>query len=175
MAKSSSEGDTLVSACLNRRSRVHGTLSLICKLLVLIFAFSMVSNAQIANNDAKLAGCYETTSLTWNPRPDVEIAFIPRKFQLMDKVYDSRSPRILRVHDLGPSPNRWEFLWIWTGRSDEQSLRITLSHGLGGFRGTLHRSKDGSLRGRLKEYCDGRCEWKRETALILARKVACPN
>lgn len=175
MAKSSSVGRSLLSADLNRRSRLHSTPSLMCEFLVLVFAFSMVSHAQIADNDAKLAGCYETTSLIWNPTPDQEITSIPRKFQLTDKVYDPRRSRMLRIHDSGPTPSPWESIWSWVARSDEQSLRISLSHGLGGFKGTLHRSKDGSLRGRLKEYCDGRCEWKRETAVILARKVACPN
>jgi hypothetical protein len=106
-------------------------------------------------------GCYEVVSLSWNP-PDETIRLVPPRFEL------TANKRVL------PLPSKTgEIPWgSWTADSDK--LKITFGH-LGGFRGTLKRSASAEFEGKLKEYCDSRCEWKKRVGKIRIRKITCLN
>jgi hypothetical protein len=55
-------------------------------------------------------------------------------------------------------------------------MQIKISFGsLGGFRGTLRPVAAGEFTGKLKEYCDNRCAWKKREGKIRIRKVDCVN
>jgi hypothetical protein len=45
----------------------------------------------------------------------------------------------------------------------------------GGFRGTLKQSQPGEFVGKVKEWCDSRCEWKRQVATIRIQKIDCTD
>ena len=121
-----------------------------------------------------LVGCFEVTSLKWTPAVEDKINSPLERFELSSEPVRDASSETgpFRVHTLARS-NPWESLWIWRPSIDREGARITLSHGLGGFRGSLYLTKTGELIGKLKEYCDYRCEWKRETVHIHARRIPC--
>ena len=121
-----------------------------------------------------LVGCYEVTSLKWTPPAEDPIKSPLERFELSSEPDRSTTGQHgpFRVHSLTRN-DPWERLWNWRPSADGQNLRINLSHGLGGFRGAFHVDSNGELVGKVKEYCDHRCDWKRQTAHIRARKIPC--
>jgi len=118
-----------------------------------------------------LAGCYKVALLSWSP-PDSTINSIPTRFELLSL------PRIpgattFGIRSLGVEAGRdpSENLWSWRPRG-KGKLEIVWSHGLGGFRGVLKRSGS-ELVGRMKEYCDSRCDYKIRTGNLHLAKVNC--
>jgi hypothetical protein len=75
------------------------------------------------------------------------------------------------MRSLPSSDKFYERLWAWEPRG--RRVWISWSMGLGGFRGTLKPSRTGELVGKLKEWCDFRCEWKKRTGAIQIRKIDC--
>src|SRR4051794_30782607 len=61
------------------------------------------------------------------------------------------------------------------GYGDRKAILCWLSWGtgLGGFRGTLKQSRTGDFAGKVKEWCDSRCGWKRRVATIRIQKTPC--
>jgi len=66
-----------------------------------------------------------------------------------------------------------ENLWIWQAKGDR--LWLSWGTGFGGFRGTLNQSGSGEFVGKVKEWCDSHCEWKRRVGTIRIRKTDCQN
>jgi hypothetical protein len=118
----------------------------------------------------RFAGCYEVKSLVWNP-PDETIRLIPRQFQLLNKTWDDRSQIVFKMKSLPSSGNLMENLWAWAPKGNR--VWISWSTGFGGFKGTLKPSRPDELVGKLKEWCDSRCGWKKRTGQILALKIDC--
>lgn len=118
---------------------------------------------------AELAGCYEVRELNWNP-PDNRINLIPPRFRLSTNRtqpgHDVFSIESVPVND---SPLARFSFWI----PGDNELRISFGTGFGGFRGTLKPSSTGELEGKLKEWCDNRCEWKKRVGTIHARRIEC--
>ena len=122
------------------------------------------------SSDVPFAGCYEVVSLAWSP-PDETIKFIPKRFQLF---YETAQPArtILSVRAVPFSlSDPFDKLWTWKPKGNE--LWISWGTGFGGFRGTLKPSSGGELVGKLKEWCDARCGWKKRVGKIRVRKIDC--
>jgi len=104
-------------------------------------------------------GCYDVTSLYWKP-PDDSIKLVPPRFELTTN------------GDIHPLPHKLgDVRWgSWKAKDNKLKMNFGL---LGGFRGTLKRSGSGEFAGKLKEYCDYRCEWKTRVGSIRIRKVTC--
>ena len=119
----------------------------------------------------QFAGCYEVTSLSWDP-PDNKIKLIPNRFELLNTPVRNNE---FKIHSLraGPYESQFEKRWSWSPKG-KNKLKISWSTGLGGFYGTLHKSSNGDLAGTLKEWCDSRCGWKKETGDFHIRRTACP-
>lgn len=116
-----------------------------------------------------LLGCYQVVSLDWSP-PDETIRLMPNKFQLLGKEAEFHGHAIFGVRSLPIKPNIMDRSWAWEPRGDQ--FWISFSTGFGGFRGTLRPSSANEFVGKLKEWCDFRCETKR-VGKIRVRRVAC--
>jgi hypothetical protein len=122
-----------------------------------------------------LAGCYRVAFLSWSPS-DADIKLIPPQFELLNV------PRVpgsayFNIRSLGVKSERdpWEAFWSWRPKSTDK-LEINWGTGLGGFRGTLKRSGNGELVGKIKEYCDSHCEYVRRIGSLHVQKIGCgPN
>jgi len=114
---------------------------------------------QRGSTDLPFGGCYEVTSLSWYP-PDDSIRLVPPRFELTSD------------NHVRPLPSKGSEIpwgsWMHKGRKLKVSFGL-----LGGFRGTLKPSKSGELVGKLKEWCDSRCEWKKRVAQIRIRRTDC--
>jgi hypothetical protein len=117
----------------------------------------------------RFAGCYEVKSLVWNP-PNETIKLIPRQFQLLNETWD-RSQIVFKMKSLPSSRDLMENLWAWAPKGNR--VWISWSTGFGGFKGTLNPSRPDELVGKLKEWCDSRCGWKKRTGAIRALKIDC--
>jgi hypothetical protein len=121
------------------------------------------------------AGCYEVRSLSWSPQPEETIALIPKQFQLLRAPTPSSKFFGMRSMGAGAGRNPLENGWAWRPRGGD-GLEIIWSTGFGGFRGTLKKSAGDDLAGRVKEWCDSRCGWKKETGSIRVHRIVCdPN
>ncbi len=120
------------------------------------------------------SGCYEVQTLTWSP-PDDRIRLIPSRFELsVDRTQPGHD--IFVIHNIPASPDNStdsivERSRFWIPKRNE----VLLSFGnMGGFRGTL-KPTNGDFVGKLKEWCDSRCEWKKRVGTIRVRKIDCPQ
>lgn len=135
----------------------HGLLVF---FLPFVLCFSRCAYGQQSHpSDLQFAGCYEVTSLSWNP-PDSSIRAIPPRFKLTSE------------HHVLPMPSKaGEASW---GSWEDSGGNLKLSFGfLGGFRGSLKPSDAREFRGKLKEHCDNRCEWRKRVGKIRVRNIAC--
>jgi len=141
-------------------------------LLVTLCCLSAACGQSGLSADAPLVGCYEVVSLDWSP-PDVTIRLIPMRFQLLNEPikygtkiwgFEVKSFPV----SLG---NMIEGSWQWKPRGNR--VWISWGTGFGGFRGTLKPSSTGEFVGKLKEWCDHRCGWKKRVGTIRVRKIQC--
>jgi hypothetical protein len=139
---------------------------------LLVLALSNLLHGQM-ENAARFAGCYQVTSLSWSP-PDERIRSIPQQFELLMARTPGGTNFGIRSLNAGADPNAnpWEGSWSWQPKGKDK-LGIVWGGGFGDFRGTLKRSDEGELVGKLNEYCDYRCEWKRRTGSLHLKKIAC--
>jgi hypothetical protein len=134
--------------------------------VLLVIAFT---NAQALDHDAShFAGCYEVKSLTWSPLAN-DIKVIPTRVKLLNT---PRGDGVFEMRSFGDNSNRNENFWWWRPESTGR-VKVDWSSGLGGIRGTLKRSKNGDLKGKIKEWCDSRCGWKRRTGDLLLHPIVC--
>ncbi len=114
-------------------------------------------------------GCYEVVSLAWSP-PDETIRLIPKRFKLLVGA-PFRGYNVLRIQ---PIPNDG-FPRVWWWKPKGKRLWVSWGTGFGGFRGTVKPSDNGELVGKLKEWCDARCGWKKRVGKIRIRRIDCPE
>lgn len=129
----------------------------------LVFLLCSVVSAQCQQahpTSSRFEGCYEVTSLSWHPA-DERINLIPARFEL---THDNR---------IQPLPSKTEDLQQGSWEPDGSNLRISFGAGWGGFRGSLKPSVADQFSGRLKEWCDSRCEWQKRVGYIRIRKIEC--
>jgi hypothetical protein len=141
-----------------------------CRYVIFVLLAAALSHAQDpGHSSARFAGCYQVTSLTWSPDGS-DIRLIPKEFELLN---DSRGNGAFRMRGLPiAEKNSIERAWWWMPKSANK-VRIDWSSGLGGIHGTLKRSKTGGLAGKIKEWCDSRCGWKKRTGRIRVEPIAC--
>ena len=140
-------------------------------LLIAICGVLPASSQSAPPAKVQFAGCYEVRTLTWNP-PDHSIRSIPSHFQLST---DRAQPghEIFEVHSVPPGPgNSIVESWFWRPKRNE--VLVSFGDGMGSFRGTLKPS-NGDLVGKLKEWCDARCEWKKRVGTLRVGKIECPK
>src|SRR5947207_15622353 len=118
------------------------------------------------------AGCYQVTSQKWHPINE-DASPIPGRFQLRSAPSDKRSTDIFQMRSIPLTNNLAENAWIWQPRGNR--LWISWGTGLGGFRGTLTQYSTGEFVGKIKEWCDSHCEWKRRVAKIRIQRTDCPE
>lgn len=150
----------------------------IMRCLIIIVVSSALGFSQLSSGgSAGFAGCYEVVSLTWKP-PDDSIRSVPQRFRLIGDKDLANGDRAFEVthfeNHVRSERNRLEGRWGWWKPRNEKQIHIDFSGGLAGFRGTLKFSKDGDLAGKIREWCDSRCEWKKRTGILRVRRVACP-
>lgn len=115
------------------------------------------------------AGCYEIVFQRWHPGNE-DASPIPGRFELRNEQADKRSTDLFQMRGIPPGRNDWERLWLWQPKND--GVWVSWGRGLGGFRGTLKRDH-GELVGHIKEWCDSRCQRKKQMGEIRIRKTPC--
>lgn len=120
--------------------------------------------------DLQFAGCYQIISEKWHPMNE-DASPIPSRFQLRMVPTDKRSKTIFQMRRIPAGDSPLENLWIWQAKGDR--LWLSWGTGFGGFRGTLHRSGSAEFVGKIKEWCDSHCEWKRRVGTIRIQKTDC--
>jgi len=119
-----------------------------------------------------LAGCYEVASLAWDP-PNEAIKVIPQRLEL--QLRNDPKWKTFAIRSLVPRERddfKPETFWSWKPKGDNK-IGISFGTGMGGFRGDLGKSKNGDLTGRVTEWCDSRCGYKKTIGTIHLRKVRC--
>lgn len=116
------------------------------------------------------AGCYEIVSEKWHPVDEDLGPPIPDRFELRSEPAN-KSADIFRMRRINASDNLNEGAWVWQPKGSH--LWLSWGTGLGGFRGTLTRSRDGEFVGKVKEWCDNHCEWRIRVGRIRIRKTEC--
>lgn len=145
--------------------RLTGAVLLLLTTTDVSFGQSPVRNLDL------FEGCYEVASLSWKP-PGKEIKLIPKRFQLL------RTPKagseFFGIRDL-ESETGLIRLSGWKPKGLKR-MEIHWNGVLGGFRGTLKKDVTGNLEGKVKEWCDYRCEGGRITGEMQVHPIACaPN
>ena len=120
--------------------------------------------------DVPFAGCYRIVSQRWRPMNE-DASPIPGRFQLLSEATAEPNKGIFAMRSIPASNNVMEKQWVWQPKGDR--LWMSWGRGLGGFRGTLKQSGGGEFVGKIKEWCDSRCEWKRSIATIRIQKIDC--
>ncbi len=138
---------------------------------VIVLCCSITLHGQTQTSaGVQFAGCYEIVSQKWHPGNE-DASPIPSRFELRNEQADKRSADFFQMRGIPPGRNDWERLWLWRPKSD--GVWVSWGRGLGGFRGTLKQHRNGELVGQIKEWCDSRCEWKKQVAEIRIRKAQC--
>jgi len=139
-------------------------------LFAIVLCSSIALHGQTHTSGVPFAGCYEIVSQKWHPGNE-DASPIPKRFELRSEQADKRSSDRFQMRTIPPGRDDWDSLWVWRPTSD--GVWVSWGSGLGGFRGTLKDYGDGELVGQIKEWCDSRCEWKKQVAKIRIRKTQC--
>ena len=135
-----------------------------------ILLLSLIASASGQNRNVDLfAGCYEVTDLSWTP-PDQYIKVIPKHLELLNIPVVYRNWFAMR--NLEAEQNLVEKLSSWKPESQER-VTVIWGTGFGGFRGTLRKAGDHTLSGKIKEWCDSRCNWTKRTGTIQLNRISC--
>src|SRR5215467_2204091 len=137
--------------------------------IALCFPIQMYGQSQ-SSAYVSFAGCYRIVSQTWQPKSE-DIKLIPDRFQLQSKSVFEPGRGMFAVRSVPATDNLNENLWIWQPKRN--SFWISWGTGFGGFRGTFKQSSNGEFLGRVREWCDSRCEWKRRTGTLRIQRMAC--
>ena len=139
-------------------------------LVIVLFCSIPLHGQTQTSAGVQFAGCYEIVSQRWHPGNE-DASPIPSRFELRNEQADKRSTDLFQMRGIPPGRNDWERLWLWRPTSD--GVWVSWGRGLGGFRGTLKQDRNGEFVGQIKEWCDSRCEWKKQVAKIRIRKARC--
>jgi hypothetical protein len=153
--------------------RILDNMKRVLATVALCSALSAV--AQIAPNNPRFAGCYEVKILRWSPpledTPTKNL--IPSVLQL-STIRSEPDHDVFDLHSVPVNPHALpERFWFWT--SEGSSVRVSFGTGMGGLRGILKTSSNGELSGKLKQWCDKRCEWKKTEVRMSLRRIDCPK
>lgn len=130
----------------------------------------VATHGQTQPSAVPFAGCYRIISQKWRPVNQDAIP-IPGQFQLGSEPAASPARGIFAMRSVPASGNIMEKLWVWEPRGNR--MWISWGTSFGGFRGTLKRTGNGEFVGKVKEWCDSHCEWKRRTAEIRIQRIDC--
>ncbi len=122
---------------------------------------------------SQFAGCYQVTATRWNPPLEDRPTWPPRRIKLATNApFSSANVFAVASLDSEGNPHDNDFS-NWEPISD--GIKLLLSGGRGGMRGTLHVNKHGDLEGKIKQFCDFRCDFKRETVRLELHRVDCES
>jgi len=116
------------------------------------------------------AGCYQIVSQVWHPMNE-DMVPIPSRFELGRELAPPPHSGFYEMRSVPASGHPSEKLWMWQPEGNQ--LWISWGTDLGGFHGTLKQSASGEFVGKVKEYCNSRCEWKKSVAKITIRQTDC--
>jgi hypothetical protein len=130
--------------------------------LIFLLTIGSFALGQSTKDLALFAGCYEVTSLSTKPA-DHETSLIPKRFQLMTIPQGSGDGFFL-MRSVESETTYGPIFHIrgWKPKSSSK-VEMFWGTGFGGFRGTLKGSGSRHIEGKLKEWCDHRCEYQRRT------------
>ena len=146
-------------------------MSILRILFLVAVCFPLATQGQSqASAQVPFAGCYRIVSQRWHPMNEDAVP-IPDRFQLRSEAAAEPSSGIFAMRSVPANGNAMEKLWVWQPRGSR--LWISWGTGFGGFRGTLKQSQPGEFVGKVEEWCDSHCEWKRRAATIRIQKTDC--
>jgi hypothetical protein len=94
--------------------------------------WTALAHAQRPSASVKqFAGCYEVTSLSWNP-PDNRIKLIPPRFELSMQIFDD-------AYHVQPAPRNapaTAYMRLFSWKPAGHAVKISFNGGLGGWRGS---------------------------------------
>jgi hypothetical protein len=142
------------------------------RIVVLVAVwFPLATQAQSQTSvQVPFTGCYRIVSQRWHPM-DEDAVPIPEGFQLRSEAASEPNAGIFEMRSIPASNNAGDKLWVWQPRGTR--LWISWGTGFGGFREGLKQSQPGEFVGKVNEWCDSRCEWKRRVATVRIRKSEC--
>jgi hypothetical protein len=141
--------------------------------LIFLLTIGSFALGQSTKDLALFAGCYEVTSLSTKPA-DHETSLIPKRFQLMTIPQGSGDGFFL-MRSVESETTYGPIFHIrgWKPKSSSK-VEMFWGTGFGGFRGTLKGSGSRHIEGKLKEWCDHRCEYQRRTVELQIQPIGCP-
>lgn len=140
-------------------------------LLVAVLCCSIDVSAQSQSfTHPPFAGCYQVVSQSWHPSNE-DIKLIPYRFELRSESAFEPNRRMFEVRSVPTTGNLRENTWVWQPKRN--GFWISLGTGFSGFDGTFERSATGEFVGKLKEWCDSRCGWKKRAGKIRMRQISC--
>jgi hypothetical protein len=142
------------------------------RTLALVFLCCSITKPSQTQTSTQVpfAGCYRIVSQVWHPTNEDDVP-IPIRFELSGEPARPPHSGSYEMRSVPPSNDPTEKRWIWRPRGDQ--LWLVWDADLGGFRGTLKQSGAGELAGKVTEYCNTQCEWKRRVAKVTIRQVDC--
>ena len=117
-----------------------------------------------------VSGCYQIVSQSWHPTNEDAVP-IPSRFELRRESAPQPYAGFYEMRSDPPTGDSTEKRWIW--QSKGQQLWLEWGTELGGFRGVLKPSASGEFAGKVTEYCNSQCEWKKRVAKITIKQIDC--
>lgn len=142
-------------------------------ILSLCWASALIAQSA-QTSKLPLAGCYEVRVLQWSPPLEDEPHFPPSRLQLTAIPLEG-DQTAFRVQSLpvAPSGSTFEQQWFWV--PEGRRLTLSFGFGLGGMRGAFKASSNADLSGKLKQWCDKRCDFKKTEITMSLRRIDCPK
>jgi len=152
------------------KATLRPTIKTICVLATLGFAAWAVAQPSSPSQDG-LVGCYETLALASVP-PDLPTGGIPRQFELTHlESTIGRHWFQLRAPEATDAPAVAHHIWF----PDRKNIKVQFGWGMGGWQGTLKPSAPHQFVGKLKPFCDFRCEGPKQVVTMRVQRVECPK
>ena len=142
------------------------------RTLAFVFLFCSITNPGQSQASAQvpMAGCYQIVSQVWHPMNEDAVP-IPTRFELSSESAPPPHSGFYEMRDDPPSGYSNEKRSIWQPKGKQ--LWLVWATDLGGFRAILKQSRSGEFAGKVTEYCDTQCGWKRRIAKITIRQIDC--
>ena len=140
-------------------------------VVVLVCPIQMCGQGQPSAH-VPFVGCYQVVSQVWHPS-NGDIRLIPNRFELRTESAFGPNSGMFAGRSMPGSGDPTDWVWMWRPKGGR--LWISWGTGLGGVRGSFKRSRTGEFVGKLKEWCDSRCGWKRRVGIIRIQQIDCPK
>ena|SRR5581483_220747 len=158
----------------NRDTTSNRNLMRLCLIVLSLCWASSLAAQSAPPTDLPLAGCYEVRVLKRTPRMEDETHFPPSRLQLTEIPLDGdKTGFVVQSIPVAPSGSTYQQQWFWVPQRGQ--LRLSLGLGMGGFRGSFGLSTNGDLSGKLKEWCDNRCGFKKTVIAMNLHRIECPK